>query len=73
MTKSKRTAAALEALRIKRAIPPGLTAIDLPIRLPDNLVERFRSLSTVERGRVVEAGLNAIDRLEHLGENGNGN
>lgn len=73
MNKQERTAAALKALKAKRSIPDGLEPIQLTIQLRPDRVAYFRSLSPVKRGEIIEAGLNTIDRLENLGESGNGN
>lgn len=73
MTKQNRnTANALKALAIKRAIPPGLIAVQLTIQLPHRLVARVRSATPVKRGQMLEAGVKAMN-LENLEDEENGN
>lgn len=58
MTKQNRsTTSALIALAIKRAIPPGWVSVQLTIQLPHRLLARVRLATPVERGRMIEAGV----------------
>lgn len=67
MAEESRTTAARKALAIKRAIPLDWIAVQLTIQLPHRLVARVRSATPVERGRMIEAGVKAIENLEDLG------
>jgi len=65
---TSRTAAALAALAAKRAIPDGWVSIQTKIALPLELVNWWRKATPFERGRVLMAGMKAM-QMENLGEN----
>lgn len=69
LTVLDRTDAALEALKVKRAIPDGWKRSQLAVWVPNELVEWYENATPIERGRVLMAGMKAIAQVENLREN----